>query len=121
MKLRTIITIAFFCVFGVSFGQDYKNDLTSVKTIDNQIQEEQYSTDKVSEVDRLLLTTPMENVSRSDKQFFSRREWRKIKKQLQKNKKRIIGEKNSIHTSKVMDTIYFNVPTQGGESRLSGW
>ena len=121
MKLKAFLMIAFCFLLGTTFGQEYKNDLTSVKTIDNQLQDEEYSTDQVA-VDRLLLTTPVENITEKDKQFFSRREWKKIKKEIQKNKKKILGEQNGIHTTKVMDTIFLDIPINPRrESQLSGW
>ncbi len=122
MKLKLIIAIITVGAFGTSYGQTYKTNLSSVETIDNQIQDESYSSE-VPVADRLLITAPIENISKSDKQFFSRKEWRKIKKQLQKNKKRILSEANSIHSYKVVDTIYLDVPTntkESKQSRLSG-
>lgn len=102
----------------MSFSQDFENDLSSVKAIDDQIIEEQYSTDKIAVVDRLVVQTP---IKQKDKGFYSKREWRKIKKQLKKNRRRVSNTKNSIYASKVLDTIYLNVPKFSEESRLSGW
>ncbi|WP_152538557.1 hypothetical protein [Aquimarina macrocephali] len=107
MKLKFALSIAFLLVCSMSFGQDFENDLTSVKTIDNQIQEEQYSTDKIAMTDRLVIQAP---IRMKDKDFYSKKEWRKIKKQLKKNKKRVSNAKNSIYASKVMDTIYIDIP-----------
>ncbi len=121
MKVKALMIISLFCICNISFGQEFKNDLTSVKTIDNQIQEEQYSTDEIPLVDRLLLRTPIDNISYRDKQFYSKKEWRKIKKQILKNKKKITNQKNSIHVSKVIDTIYLDIPSFNKVSRLSGW
>lgn len=98
-----------------------QNDLTSVKTIDDQIQEESYSTDEVPLVDRLLLRVPIENISKRDKQFYSKKEWKKIKKQLARNKKRLSQTDNAIHTSKIIDTIYMDIPKGTSASSLSGW
>ncbi|WP_159025465.1 hypothetical protein [Aquimarina sp. Aq78] len=121
MKLKFAFSIAFLLVCSMSFGQDFENDLTSVKTIDDQIQEEQYSTDKIAMTDRLVIQAP---IRIKDKDFYSKKEWRKIKKQLKKNKKRVSNAKNSIYASKVMDTIYIDIPTYNtgsSQSRLSGW
>ncbi len=120
MKLKVLITILMLCICSISFGQDFKSNLTSVKTIDDQIQEKEFSTDReVIVADRLLLKTPIDNISRKDKQFYSKKEWRKIKKQLFKNRKRI--SKLEIHTSKEVDTIYLDIPAYSTESSLSGW
>ncbi|WP_108808315.1 MULTISPECIES: hypothetical protein [Aquimarina] len=121
MKLKFAFNIAFLLVFSMSFGQDFENDLTSVKTIDNQIQEEQYSTDEIAMTDRLVIHAP---IKMKDKDFYSKKEWRKIKKQLKKNKRRASNAKHSIYASKVMDTIYIDIPAYNigsGQSRLSGW
>ncbi len=122
MKLKFALNIAFLLVCGMSFGQDFENDLTSVKTIDNQIQEEQYSTAEIAMTDRLVILAP---IKIKDQDFYSKKEWRKIKKQLKKNKKRVSNAKNSIiYASKVMDTIYIDIPaynTGSSQSRLSGW
>ncbi|WP_282080834.1 hypothetical protein [Aquimarina algiphila] len=120
MKLKFTLNIAFLLVCGMSFGQDFKNDFSSVKTIDTQIQEEQYSTDQIAMSDRLVVKTP---IKKKDKRFYSKKEWRKIKKQLSRNKKRVSNTKNSIYTSRTIDTIYLNIPVNNNnnESRLSGW
>ncbi|MBQ0735080.1 hypothetical protein [Aquimarina celericrescens] len=121
MKLKILITISLLCICSISFGQDFKNDLTSVKTIDNKIQEKKYSSDDIATADRLLLKTSLENISKKDKRFFSKKEWRKIKKQLLKNKKRLSKLEDGIHTYKAIDTIYLDAPSNSTKSSLSGW
>ncbi len=121
MKLKLLLTFSLLWVCSASFGQEFINDFTSVRSIDDQIQDERYSTDEISMVDRLLLRTPIQNISREDKQFYSKKEWRKIKKQLQKNKKRFSELNSEIYTSKTIDTIYMDIPINRGESRISGW
>ncbi|GGX05946.1 hypothetical protein [Aquimarina muelleri] len=118
MKLKFAINITFLLLCGISFGQNFENEFTSVKNIDNQILEEEYSTDKISTTDRLIVQTPS---VKKDKSFYSKKEWKKIKKQLKKNKKRFSNIKNNIYSSKTIDTIYLNVPDHSTESRLSGW
>ncbi|AXT61017.1 hypothetical protein D1816_11890 [Aquimarina sp. AD10] len=123
MKLKVLITILLLCFCSVSFGQDYKSNLTSVKTIDDQLLEEKYdANEEVAVADRLVLKTSVEKISEKDKQFFSRKEWRKIKKQLLKNKKRISKSKEAIHTTKIMDTVFIEIPIKNNlRSSLSGW
>ncbi len=120
MKTKVLATIVFLCIFSTSFGQDYKNNFSSVNSIDDQIQEKHYTTDEIPLADRLLLRIPIKNISYRDKKFYSKKEWKKIKKQLLKNKQRI-SEQNSIHSSRTLDTIYLDIPTQREKSRLSGW
>ncbi|GAA4277103.1 hypothetical protein [Aquimarina mytili] len=121
MKLKLLMTFSLLWVCSASFSQEFKGYLTSVKSIDDQIQEERYSTDEVPTVDRLVFKSPIENISRKDKQFFSKKEWRKIKNQLKKNKKRISKLQDGIHTSKIIDTVYMDLPKPTRESSLSGW
>ncbi len=114
--------IVLLCICGISHGQDFKSDLSSVKTIDNQIQEKKYSSDDVSvAADRLLLKSSVENISKKDKHFFSKKEWKKIKKQILKNKKRISKLEDGIHSYKTLDTIYLDAPVYSTKSSLSGW
>ncbi|WP_062056276.1 hypothetical protein [Aquimarina longa] len=119
MKLKLAIQISFLLICAICFSQDFENELTSIKTIDNQIKEEQYGTPEITVIDRLVLKTTIEKNDTN----YSKKEWRKIKKQLRKNKKRIYSTKNSIHTSKTIDTIYLNIPAYNinQKSRLSGW
>ncbi len=121
MKLKLLMTFSLIWVCATSFSQEFKGTLTSVKTIDDQIQEERYSGGEVPTIDRLVFKSPIENISRKDKQFYSKKEWRKIKNQLKKSKKRISKLQDGIHTTKRIDTIYLNVPRPTKESSLSGW
>ncbi|MBP2832418.1 hypothetical protein J8281_09500 [Aquimarina sp. U1-2] len=122
MKLGFLCIVSFLCMSSISsFGQDFKNDLTSVKTIDDKIQKEKYNSNEVATADRLVLRTSLENISKKDKAFFSKKEWRKIKRQLSKNKKRFTKVENSIHTYKTVDTIFIDTPIQTTKSRLSSW
>ena len=121
MKINVLMIISLICTCSISFGQEFKNDLTSVKTIDDQIQEGEYSTDAIPLIDRLLLRTTIDNISYRDKKFYNKREWRKIKKQILKNKKKMANQKDGIHISKMVDTVYLYIPFFNKASRLSGW
>ena len=100
MKLKIAFTFFSLC-FALSFGQDFENELASIKTLDVQIQEEQYSSDEIVSVDRFVVKTPESYIiSKKDQQFFSKKEWAKIKRQLSKNKKRII-ENNALNKEEI--------------------
>ncbi|TPN85918.1 hypothetical protein [Aquimarina algicola] len=120
MRFKFVILTAFIIISSVSFGQEFKNDLTSVKTIDNQIQDEQFSIDQMS--DRLVVKT---SIDKQNQDFYSKKEWKKIKKQLRKNRKKFSNKGNNIHSYKVIDTIYLNIPNrrsnQSSRTRLSAW
>ncbi|WP_148639276.1 hypothetical protein [Aquimarina longa] len=49
------------------------------------------------------------------------KEWRKIKKKILNNKKRLLNNKERIYTSKILDTVYLNIPYHSKESYLSSW
>ncbi len=123
MKFKVLFSIFMLLVCSLSFGQDFKNDLTSLKTIDNQIIEEQYNTNEVVIADRLVVQTSVDNISEEDKRYYSKKEWKKIKKAILRNKKRVNAKKNSIHAFKLMDTIFLKHPSGVNvkESSLSAW
>ncbi len=117
MKLKFALNIVFLLTSGMFFGQDFKNDFSSVKTIDTQIQEKQYSTDQIAMSDRLVVKTP---IKKKNKRFYSKKEWKKVKKQISRNRKRFSNTKKNIHTPITIDTIYLNIPVHNKEYRLSG-
>ncbi len=118
MKLNFVVNLAFLLFVSLSFSQDFQSNLSSVRSIDNQIQEEEYSTSNESSVNRLILES---STASKEKGLYSKKEWRKIKKQLRKNKKRVFSFKNNIHTSKTIDTIHINIPVYDKNTRLSSW
>ena len=107
MKLNLIIYFTFLLVCSMSFGQDFQTDYPSVKSIDHQIQEEQYNTSQDVIVNRLIVES---SVFTNDKDFYSKKEWRRIKRDLRKNKKRAYSYKNDIITSKALDTVHVKIP-----------
>ncbi|WP_025741155.1 hypothetical protein [Aquimarina pacifica] len=111
MKVKFIISsIIIMCAVNVSLGQDLKNDFASIKAIDNQIEEEEYNTDQTIVIDRLIVKSP---IKESDERFYSKKEWRKIKKQLHiTNRAKTLGKN---------DTIYITIPQYPTKSSLSGW
>jgi len=67
----------------------------------------------------LVVKTSVKNISKKDKQFFSKKEWKKIKKQLLRNKKRISTTENAIHTYRIIDTVYVDIKPFSRKSSLS--
>ncbi|GAA4277102.1 hypothetical protein GCM10022259_18260 [Aquimarina mytili] len=77
-----------------------------------------------STLDNPLYTSPdSEIISNKEpkKSFLKEKKWRKIKRQIRRNKKKFSTNKNLIHTSKTVDTIYLNAPSKTNETRLSDW
>ncbi len=120
MRLKIVLTIAFSCVYALSFSQDYKDSIESVKNIDTSIEEGAYKTDKIASIDKLIITTSEQNIDYSTNEtlFLSEQEWEKTKKTIKKNKERLT-KSNKILISKVIDTVYLTIPV-ANESRISG-
>jgi len=126
MKLKMGITFAFLCLFSCfSFGQDYKNNIKSIKEIDIKIEKGQYQADTSISADRLIIEIS-ENLNKNQKQTsssfpYTDEEWTEIKRQILKNKKRVLDNKE-IFISKVVDTVFVPIPTDiQNTSQLSGW
>ncbi|WP_103072466.1 hypothetical protein [Aquimarina sediminis] len=49
------------------------------------------------------------------------KKWDKIKKQILKNKRKALNHKEGISSSRIMDTIFIQIPANRRESRLSGY
>ncbi|MEW7290863.1 hypothetical protein [Aquimarina sp. 2304DJ70-9] len=98
MKLKTPITIALLWISFSSIGQ--------INT------DSQFSNTSTYEV--LQNQKPKDSIHKAKK-------WKKTKRQIRRNKKRFSSYKNVIKTSKLIDTIYINIPTNIKESRLSDW
>lgn len=119
MKLNFVIYVTFLFVCSISYTQDFQTDLSSIRTIDNQIQKEQFNTTQEDIlINRLVLESSTQN---KEKGFYSKKEWRRIKKELRKNKKRVFSYKNNIYTNKTIDTIHIDIPVYNKKSDLSSW
>ena len=120
MKSTIGITIIMLCISCITFGQDYKNNVKSIKEVDLRIDKGQYSSDKSISADRLVIKTSEEGVL-GENYSYSNEEWALIKKQILETKKRVI-EGKEIFAYKVMDTILIALPIDDNElHQLSGW
>ena len=108
------------CISCMTFGQDYKSNVKSIKEIDLRIDEGQYSSDNSVSADRLIIKTS-ENPELGEGYSYSDEEWKTIKKQILDTKKRVIDGKE-IFAYKVIDTILIALPIAENElHQLSGW
>ncbi len=100
MKRKLSITLAFVLISFLSIGQNNANS-------------------------QLSNTISYEDLRDEDpkKATYKEKEWKKIKKQLRRTKKRFSNPRNTVHTYKKIDTVYLNAPKQikESESRLSDW
>ncbi|MBW1294350.1 hypothetical protein [Aquimarina litoralis] len=49
------------------------------------------------------------------------REWRKIKKEIRRNKRRIANSKDGIHSYKTIDTVFVEIKTSEVNSQITDW
>ncbi|GGX05939.1 hypothetical protein [Aquimarina muelleri] len=107
-------TIILLLVFNMSIGQ---NSIINYKLINTanksnlQISDNQIN-NKLIKHDTVTTNKPIRIKSYNEK------EWRKIKKQIKKSKKRFSNAKNPIHSIRKIDTVYIHTSK---ESLLSGW
>lgn len=118
MKMKITMTIVvLLCISYSSIGQSNTTDFKSIPITNNTLQKQSlaYTTTNPVEVN--------ENVAQQSKNTsrYSEKKWEKIKKQIQRNKRRVSKYKSSVYTSKKIDTIYLDIPPNSGKSRLSGW
>ncbi|WP_159092094.1 hypothetical protein [Aquimarina sp. Aq107] len=52
---------------------------------------------------------------------YNDKEWKKIKRQIRRNKKRITNSKNGIHSYKKVDTIYLEIKVSKNNSQITNW
>ncbi len=57
-------------------------------------------------------TAPQEEPVQERITTYTDKEWKKIKKQLKRNQKRIARKKYQAYTKKAVDTIYLNIPSK---------
>ncbi|PKV49610.1 hypothetical protein ATE84_1642 [Aquimarina sp. MAR_2010_214] len=116
MRIATT-TVILICISYSSIGQSNTTDFKPITITNNTLQKQNLSHTN---------TNPIEankNVAQRSKNtsIYSEKKWKKIRKQIQKNKKRLFKYKNSVYASKKIDTVYLDIPTYSGKSRLSGW
>ncbi|WP_298317812.1 hypothetical protein [uncultured Aquimarina sp.] len=120
MRLKIGIAFIMFCICSVSFGQDYKNNIKSLKEVDIKIEEGQYSADDSVSADRLIIESSENAALNQDYTSCIDEEWADIKKQILNNKKRV-AENNEVFVSKTVDTVFVTAPSFSKKSQLSGW
>ncbi len=104
MKMKTTMTITLILISFLSIGQSYPNDDNAISVDNNEIQQKEKPTAK-----------DQKNIALKEKK------WKKTKKQILRNKKRFSSHKNTVHSSKIIDTIYIDIPASINNSRLSEW
>ncbi len=117
MKMKiAMTTVVLLCITYSSIGQSNTTDFKSITITNNTLQKQNlsYTTNSIE---------ANENVAQRSKNTnrYSEKEWKKIRKQIQRNKKRVSKYKSNVYASKKIDTIYLDIPSHNEKSRLSGW
>ncbi|WP_299312212.1 hypothetical protein [uncultured Aquimarina sp.] len=117
MKLKMIIMIALIWIGQSTFGQvsETKND-----TIENTNSEDLKEKDTK---DTLIKSVSEQDISYNSKNetFYSEKEWKKVKRQIRRNKKRITSNRDGIHNSKILDTVYLEIKIPKTNSQITDW
>ncbi|EZH74523.1 hypothetical protein ATO12_12190 [Aquimarina atlantica] len=117
MKIKiAMTTVLLLCISYSSIGQSNTTDFKSITITNNTLQKHNLSYTANS-------VEANKNVAEQSKNttIYSEKKWKKIRKQIEKNKKRASKYKSSVYASKKIDTIYLDIPNNSGKSRLSGW
>lgn len=115
MKHKIIIIIALIWIGQSAFAQVKETEKTSEenKSSKNQIIESQKDTVNNTNIEQKVAHV-------TDNIYYSEKEWKKIKRQIRRNKKRITSG-NEIHSSKVLDTIYLEIKISKTNSQITDW
>lgn len=119
--MKTLLTTALLLIFNLSIGQDNITNYKLINSINNSNSQisSNHRNDKLIKSVIATTTEKKANNTKSIKiETYSEKEWRKIRKQIHRNKKRLSYKKSNIYSTKKIDTIYIH-PRK--ESLLSGW
>ncbi len=123
MKVKITMTITLLGISFLSIGQNDATDNKSISAIANNTIQEQYPSN-ISKLINPFEATVEENkadIASENVLLGNEKKWKKIKKQIQRSKRKIANQKYSMYTSKIMDTVYLDIPASRGQSRLSDW
>ncbi|WP_299214827.1 hypothetical protein [uncultured Aquimarina sp.] len=112
MKLKMIMMIALIWIGQSTFGQ-----VSETKNSNSEnLKEENIK-------DTLIKPVSEQDISynNTNEAFYSEREWKKVKRQIRRSKKRITSNKDGIHSSKVIDTIYLEIKIPKTNSQITDW
>lgn len=101
MKLRILITLILISSFQLSQAQEKEKNVS----LENNQEIKQTKTTEVNQ----------------DQAILSEKEWEKILKKIRKTKKRISKKNNIRYVSKIVDTVYIEMPSPKSDTRLSDW
>jgi len=112
MKLKMIMMIALIWIGQSVFGQ-----VNETKNSNSKNLKEKGTKDTLIEP----LSDKDISYNNNNEKFYSEREWKKVKRQIRRNKKRITSNKDGIHSSKIIDTIYLEITIPKTNSQITEW
>lgn len=119
MKLKMLTIMSMIWICQSAFGQVNQIEQTS---INSAISNNSNSTNVSTKNDIAQTSTQNKLNQKKNDIFYSKKEWKKIQKEIQKNKKRIANSKDGIHTSKVLDTIYLEIKIpESSSAQITDW
>lgn len=118
MNLRITAIVVFALAYhSSSLAQNLETNNDFVKNIDSSLEEGTYKTSEQAIANKLMVTSPDNTIY---KDAYTEKEWVKTKNEIKKNQKRIAQYKRPVQT-KVIDTIYLNIPTITNNTQISSW
>ncbi|WP_298541550.1 hypothetical protein [uncultured Aquimarina sp.] len=117
MKLKMIMMIALVWIGQSTFGQVNE---TKSNAIENSISE---NLKEKNTKDTVIKPISEQDISYNNNNdaFYSEKEWKKMKRQIRRNKKRITSNKDGIYNSKVLDTVYLEIKITKTNSQITDW
>jgi len=107
MKLKMILIMILIWFGQNTFGQTNVTEKNNSKNAEAEYSEE--------------TTTNSATAIKRSEIYYSDKEWKKIKNQIKRNKKRITNSKNGIHSYKKLDTIYLEIKISKTNSLITDW
>ncbi|WP_378182291.1 hypothetical protein [Aquimarina sp. SS2-1] len=114
MKLRILIMIALIWIGQSAFGQ-------TTESKNNSTDKNSKSTTVLAKDTLITNVSEQESSSKDNSLYYSEKEWKKIKRQIRRNRKRITSSKEGIHTSKRLDTIYLEIKVPATNTQITDW
>ncbi|TYP75913.1 hypothetical protein [Aquimarina intermedia] len=117
--MKNLLFYAFLIMcFSSNFAQNIQNEFSVIKTVDSQIQAENFEISSTTSNSILLWT---ENNSRTVQAPISDEAWKMTLQRIKQSKERFVQDKSKSISIRILDTIILPIPEASQESRLSGW
>ena len=124
MKMKfAFLAVLFGGIIFVS-AQDYSSTTESIRLLDSKIEDGQFKTDKKLSTEKLtLISSESSSQERLEHEEFilNDKEWKKIKKQMKRNRNKVKNQEDYVHTFKKIDTIFLSPSKHLEKIELSGW